>query len=63
MKTKGPFLANLSDLALAAGRGAGEQELMALGGLSEGNLRAVMSCDLFKGLARQEAQRMADGQE
>ena len=63
MKTKGTLLANLSELAKAHARGAEVEELMALGGLSEANLRAVMGCDLFRGLAREESGRIARGQE
>jgi len=54
-------LANLGEMAKRRGRGASKKELMEESGLSEASLDAIMSCDLFQGLAREEAMRLADG--
>ena len=53
----------LRELAYSYARGVGVERLMALSGLGEVSLRAIMGCDLFKGLAAEEAKRIADGAE
>ena len=53
--------ADLGAMARRRGRGASKAQLMDESGLSEASLDAIMSCDLFQGLARDEAKRLADG--
>ena len=52
---------NLREIAFASARGESHERLMALSGFGDHTLRAIMSCDLFKGLVREEKARL-DGQ-